>query len=90
MKTTKAQFTHRAILHGQQQIDTLTGVTPAEITPEPPTVDPLYCALRQLTGAREYLQSAMQQLDDPVLPMLIEDLAIIMQRLDSVSQRLGE
>jgi hypothetical protein len=56
---------------------------------EPPTVDPLYCALRQLTSAREYLQSAMQQLDDPVLPMLIEDLAIIMQRLSTISDRIG-
>jgi hypothetical protein len=54
-----------------------------------PTVDPLYCALRQLTSAREYLQSAMQQLDDPVLPMLIEDLAIIMQRLSTISDRIG-
>ena len=53
-------------------------------------LDPIHAALDRLEIARDMLQLTVEQIDDPTMLYLVEDLSIIMQRLDTISQRIGE
>jgi hypothetical protein len=54
------------------------------------TTDPIIVALDYLSFARDMLQLTVEQLDDPTMLYLVEDLSIILQRLSTISERIGE
>jgi hypothetical protein len=102
MKTTIAQLAHRATIH-EQAATAATGATLGSIlryaearliasipVGEAQPLDPIAAALDRLTIARDMLQLTVEQLDDPLMLYLVEDLSIIMQRLESLSQRIGD
>jgi hypothetical protein len=59
------------------------------IRPQASEVDPIDSALEHLTLARDMLQLTIEQLDDPTMLYLVEDLSIILQRLDTISSHVG-
>ena len=52
-------------------------------------LDPIHAALDRLEIARDMLQLTVEQIDDPTMLYLVEDLSIIMQRLSTISERIA-